>query len=149
MLNSSLNANGKNFYFDYQSGKFGYNENAARGAGTFHPFDSAIMKCWLSFDNSTYGTHFLTYIKEDDTFVQVPTWSGADYSKFNNVSEEFYGYAYQYQAASIMKCKKAGYYLGSLGGLSLTQPVYLANNQQISSGDTGFYIYLGTTNPFN
>lgn len=104
------------------------------------------MKCWLSFDNSTYGTHYLTYIKEDGSFIQIPAWSGSDYSKFNGVSEEFENYRYQYQATSRMTCKKEGYYMGSF--ISSTAPVHLTVGQDIASGDSGYYIYLGETNPF-
>ena len=35
VANASINCN---FYFDYQGGKFGFNTDAARGAGTFRPF---------------------------------------------------------------------------------------------------------------
>ncbi len=36
-----LTANNKNFYFDYQDGKYGYNTDPNRGADTFSPFNSA------------------------------------------------------------------------------------------------------------
>lgn len=35
-----LTANNKNFYFDYQDGKYGYNTDPNRGADTFSPFNS-------------------------------------------------------------------------------------------------------------
>lgn len=37
-LNKNLIANGKNFYFDYKNGKYGYNTSSSRGADTFVPF---------------------------------------------------------------------------------------------------------------
>lgn len=37
-INGDLSANSKHFYFDYQNGKYGYNTDPSRGAGTFSPF---------------------------------------------------------------------------------------------------------------
>ena len=39
---SALTANNNGFYFDYQNGKYGYNTDPSRGAGTFSPFSSGI-----------------------------------------------------------------------------------------------------------
>lgn len=42
MLNKSLTANNKQFYFDYKNGKYGYNTSPSRGADTFVPFSIGI-----------------------------------------------------------------------------------------------------------
>lgn len=39
-LQSALTVNNNGFYFDYQNGKYGYNTDPSRGAGTFSPFNS-------------------------------------------------------------------------------------------------------------
>lgn len=39
-LNSSLESNNEHFYYDVQNGVRGFNTDPARGADTFHPFDS-------------------------------------------------------------------------------------------------------------
>ena len=41
VLNDSLKANNKNFYFDYKNGKYGFNTSSTRGADTFVPFNSS------------------------------------------------------------------------------------------------------------
>lgn len=40
-LNADLSANNNKFYFDYQNGKYGYNTDPSRGAGTFSPFSKS------------------------------------------------------------------------------------------------------------
>ena len=42
MVNNSLVANSKHFYFDYKNGKYGFNTNPNRGADTFVPFKSGF-----------------------------------------------------------------------------------------------------------
>lgn len=39
-VNSSLESNNEHFYYDVQNGVRGFNTDPARGADTFHPFDS-------------------------------------------------------------------------------------------------------------
>lgn len=36
--------NADEFYFDYQNGKYGFNTDPDRGADTFHPFSSGVIK---------------------------------------------------------------------------------------------------------
>lgn len=38
-----MTANGTNFIFDYQNGKYGYNTNPNRGADTFYPFSQLLI----------------------------------------------------------------------------------------------------------
>lgn len=42
-LTSQLQVSGVNFYFDYKNGRYGWNSSSARGAGTFHPFDTTSL----------------------------------------------------------------------------------------------------------
>ena len=44
LLNKSLTANSKQFYFDYKDGKYGFNTSSTRGADTFVPFSSSLTK---------------------------------------------------------------------------------------------------------
>ena len=54
-IKSALTANSKQFYFDYQNGKYGYNTDPSRGAGTFSPFNSGDFK--LSFILYALGSY--------------------------------------------------------------------------------------------
>lgn len=49
-LDMNLKANSNRFIFDYQGGKYGYNTDPNRGAGTFSPFNGALsipsLKAW-------------------------------------------------------------------------------------------------------
>lgn len=60
-INADLTANSNHFYFDYQNGKYGYNTDPNRGAGTFSPFSKGAVKvgsytaATVNIDVSAYG----------------------------------------------------------------------------------------------
>ena len=64
MLNSNINdslvANGKNFYFDYKNGKYGYNTSSSRGADTFVPFSGGNIEVLEFYTNMPAGTAITT-----------------------------------------------------------------------------------------
>jgi hypothetical protein len=67
---SRLETGGQNsteFYFDYQGGKYGWNENSARGAGTFHPFKLPVT------DTKTITSKTTTDLGEDHTYRYIDT----------------------------------------------------------------------------
>ena len=49
MLNSSLTANSKHFYFDYKNGKYGFNTSSSRGADTFIPFKGEQVLTFIGY----------------------------------------------------------------------------------------------------
>lgn len=55
-LNSELTASGTKFYFDYKDGKWGWNSSSARGAGTFHPFKTAVVLDAIAFGTAPSGS---------------------------------------------------------------------------------------------
>lgn len=59
-LKSELTANGNQFYFDYQDGKYGYNTSSNRSASTFTPFGSGTIEMTITLSCS-YGAHARTY----------------------------------------------------------------------------------------
>ena len=65
MVNNSLVANSKHFYFDYKNGKYGFNTNPNRGADTFVPFksgvDSSIKLQLGTISFSDKNSHDYTY----------------------------------------------------------------------------------------
>ncbi len=84
-LNNSLTANGQTFYFDYQGGKFGYNESSARGAGTFHPFSSNIKLYIHARDTQNYY---------NDGAVEVKDLAGADFCNAVTSQSEYISLGY-------------------------------------------------------
>lgn len=62
---------GAKFYFDEQSGVYGFNTSAARGADTFHPFNAGGGELTLAFSDSTAAqvSHSITNCKEGDYIV--------------------------------------------------------------------------------
>lgn len=79
-LSRDLTANGTNFIFDYQNGKYGYNTNPNRGADTFYPFSQLLIpkitvespsgndttnNVYLDFENKQKVTIFkIAFIRE-------------------------------------------------------------------------------------
>ena len=135
-LNSSLTANGKEFYFDYQGGKFGYNESSARGAGTFHPFDSSIVKAFLMiYRSSIYG-----YINTDGTYSFAPqNINILDVGNYSDIISH---------SGSAFVAKQAGYYT-VLSGVNYNVAYYSINDPFLNyGGPTLLFLYFGETNPF-
>lgn len=67
MINSDLTANSNHFYFDYKNGKYGYNTDPNRGAGTFSPFKSG-------FDNlSIIDSHSYPYPNPTSINITIPS----------------------------------------------------------------------------
>ena len=52
-VKSALTANSNMFYFDYQNGKYGYNTDPSRGAGTFSPFSGGGAKLIGTYTSTT------------------------------------------------------------------------------------------------
>ena len=58
---------GTDFYFDYQNGKYGWNESSARGSSTFHPFKQPVV------DTKTITEKTTTDLGEDHTYRYIDT----------------------------------------------------------------------------
>lgn len=83
-LNSDLTANSKHFYFDYQNGKFGYNESSSRGADTFHPFSSSGVLSAVSNCKKYYNLPATTSDLPSGKYIAV-------FSGFDNTTLTFSG----------------------------------------------------------
>lgn len=70
-INADLTANSNRFYFDYQNGKYGYNTDPSRGAGTFSPFSSGITKIGTYSANTTIDVSQFG-AQSVDEFIVVP-----------------------------------------------------------------------------
>lgn len=72
-LNADLTANSKSFHLDYQNSRWGWNETAARGADTFHPFRGKItVPNIIAEFNSVSVTYLMTEINvEDCTLLKI------------------------------------------------------------------------------
>lgn len=84
-LNADLSANSNHFYFDYQNGKYGYNTDPNRGAGTFSPFnafdDVIITSIRLVHSaNSNSVSCRVTYCDADGLKYKDETISGSNYA---------------------------------------------------------------------
>jgi hypothetical protein len=134
-LNSSLTAGGKEFFFDYQGGKFGYNEDAARGAGTFHPFEVAVVKGMFAYNGSNHAN----IVNSDGSAYSVTWTTGMGVCDFADVSPNPSTY-YAYNCTA----KKSGYFLCLSDGL-----VYRTVGQVINqTSHAQWMVYFGETNPF-
>lgn len=69
-LNSELTANGKQFYFDYKNGKYGYNTSSNRAASTFVPFGGSGTATELIVLQNFYSQNL-----NDTTFTLTKTYS--------------------------------------------------------------------------
>lgn len=67
-INLDLSSGNKKFIFDYQDGKYGYNESEERGADTFHPFKSSVS---LQNTNAVSNNGTLTFTSENNEFYVV------------------------------------------------------------------------------
>ena len=65
-LNSELTANGKQFYFAYQGGKYGYNTSSNRAAATFVPFGGSTSELF------PFSMTVKAYHSAGDTGTQYP-----------------------------------------------------------------------------
>ncbi len=72
-LNADLTANSNHFYFDYQNGKYGYNTDPSRGAGTFSPFSSGSITYGTKVGNKTS----ITLDPNKTYMVAIGTFGGA------------------------------------------------------------------------
>ena len=99
LVNNSLVANSKHFYFDYNNGKYGYNTNPNRGADTFVPF-SSLEKLFnpdyrydTTIDWSTRKTFTLDFIP---SFIFIKDDNGSNgqgiefYDIKNNINLHFW-----------------------------------------------------------
>ena len=53
-IDADLTANSKSFHLDYQNGRWGWNETAARGADTFHPFRGTFTIPYIDLNAGGY-----------------------------------------------------------------------------------------------
>lgn len=75
-LSDDGTAAGTKFYFDEQGGVYGFNTSAARGADTFHPFNSGGKTLYLWFYATSDQSSQIQWISElSDTLTTVDTWA--------------------------------------------------------------------------
>jgi hypothetical protein len=121
-LNSELTANGKQFYFDYKNGKYGYNTSSNRAASTFVPFGGSTSQnviggrlgneAWpVSVPNivTANKNYVVTVSSLDGTYWLLQ--SGLTVSKTYTVTSE-YGSGYHDITVNV--------YFGKATGTSLT-----------------------------
>lgn len=117
-----------------------------RGADSFVPFESGMIKEYLQYGNRpyAYGGYQIVggiFIKGDEYTVFPDSTSKADFLAGQDLISDYYisnnpGY---------QKFAKTGYYLINHN----TTPTFYTANQQISMSSAEFIIiYLGETNPF-
>jgi hypothetical protein len=84
-VNNQLSINNTQFYFDYKNGQYGYNTSAARGADTFHPFNSFTGSLVYNLmDTGDDGTRVFTYTAPTSGYyMAIVTANVGDIQSYN------------------------------------------------------------------
>ena len=85
---SHLTVNGKEFYFDYQNGEFGYNTSELRGADTFAPFKRiSEAKIFIAQGSGSGGISYSMQLDKGEYYLAPLRWvnTGTNLTYFCNL----------------------------------------------------------------